>query len=172
MLTPEEFSMGWALLVVQPWGKPYRNLTEHGEPNKVALTQFDFYFRQLRFAALPAWLKMAGEYAKGTKWPALDEIKHALKMANAPFMPKLEAPKADAFIARDEFGLDLFECIKAEAKRRLCVQQIEVALKQDLPGRARVLQGELDELLKDVHFWLDSEQITPNDIRRILGTTL
>jgi len=27
-------------------------------------------------------------------------------------------------------------------------------------------------LLKDVQFWLDSEQITPNDIRRILGTTL
>ena len=172
MLTPEEFSMGWALLVVQPCGKPYRNLTEHGEPNKVALTQFDFYFRQLRFAALPAWLKMAGEYAKGTKWPALDEIKHALKMANAPYVPKLEAPKADAFIARDEFGLDLFECIKAEAKRRQCVQHIELALKQELPGQARALQEQLEGLLKDVQFWLDSENITPNDIRKILGTTL
>ena len=171
MLTPEEFSMGWALLVVQPWGKPYRNLTENGEPNKVALTQFDFYFRQLRFAALPAWLKMSGEYAKGSKWPALDEIKHALKMANVPYVPKLEAP-TDACISREAFGLDLFECIKAEAKRRFCAKQIEEALRQDLPGRARVLQGELDGLLKDVQFWLDSDSIAPNDIRRILGTTI
>ena len=171
MLTPEEFSMGWALLVVQPWGKPYRNLTENGEPNKVAITQFDFYFRQLRFAALPAWLKMAGEYAKGTKWPALDEIKHALKMANVPYVPKLEAP-TDAFITREEFGLDLFECIKAESRRRLCVQHIELALKQEFPGQARALQEQLDGFLKDVQFWLDSENINANDIRRILGTTI
>ena len=163
--------MGWALLVVQPWGKPYRNLTENGEPNKVAITQFDFYFRQLRFAALPAWLKMAAEYAKGTKWPALDDIKHALKMANAPFVPKLEAPN-DSFISREEFGLDLYECIKAEAKRRQCVQHIELALKQELPGQARALQEQLEGLLKDVQFWLDSENIDAKDIRRILGTTL
>lgn len=74
-MTQQEFAKGWKLLILQPWGKLYRGVTEEGQMTEEALTQMQFYYDKLKFAHKDAWMKTAEMYAEGKQWPSVSEVR-------------------------------------------------------------------------------------------------
>lgn len=79
-MTQHDFAQGWKLLIVQPWGKLYRSLTDEGQMSEEAKIQMQFYYEKLKFAHKDAWIKTAELYAEGAKWPSLSEVRDTLSM--------------------------------------------------------------------------------------------
>lgn len=77
-MTQQEFAKGWKLLILQPWGKLYRGVTEEGQPTEEAKTQMAFYYDKLKYGHPDAWMKTAELYAEGHAWPHLAEVRNTL----------------------------------------------------------------------------------------------
>lgn len=88
------FAKGWKLLIVQPWGRAYRELDPRGEPTPEAATQLAFYFDRLKWAQPGAWYEVAQLYAQGSSWPSVNELKQALQAVNGKYVRALPAPVA------------------------------------------------------------------------------
>lgn len=91
-MTQAEFAKGWKLLILQPWGWRYRSLTEQGAPSEESRTQMEFYYDKLKFGHPDAWMKVAGSYAEGEKWPSVESLRSSLSHANNRYMPSLPPP--------------------------------------------------------------------------------
>lgn len=79
-MTQQEFAKGWKLLILQPWGKPYRGITEEGQMTEEAKTQMQFYYEKLKYGHPDAWIKTAELYAEGKGWPSLSDVRETLSM--------------------------------------------------------------------------------------------
>lgn len=116
-MTQAEFAKGWKVLVLQPWGWRYNQLDKTtGLPTEEAKTQLELYYAKLQWAKADAWWSVAQQYAGGTAWPGLQELKHSLQAVQAYHVQSLPAP-VGVYITKEEFGLDLYECIKLFAMR-------------------------------------------------------
>lgn len=116
-----EFLRGWILLTTQPWGKAYRSTTQtqtSGEPNPAEI-QAELYYKSLQYSYPPAWVEVCECLAQGDHWPSISECKETLKHTKAqpPQRKALAAPDGGPFLTKEEFGLDLYECIKLFAGR-------------------------------------------------------
>jgi hypothetical protein len=85
-MTKAEFLSGWALLVLQPWGWRFNQTGKDGKPTGDALAQLEFYFEALRWAHPEAWRKVAAQFAEGSAWPSVADLRHALKQTNQRFV--------------------------------------------------------------------------------------
>lgn len=85
-MTRQEFMVGWSLLVLQPWGWRYNQAGPNGKPTADALGQLEFYFSELSWAHAEAWGKVARRYAKGDKWPSVQEVLTSLRHVNPQFV--------------------------------------------------------------------------------------
>lgn len=92
-MTQAEFSRGWKLLILQPWGARYRTVTTDGRPTEESKTQLEFYYDKLKFGSAEAWWKVAQLYAQGEKWPSLNELRDSLLHLNRQCMPAIPGPK-------------------------------------------------------------------------------
>ncbi len=85
-MTKQEFLKGWKLLILQSWGRHYRQLGPDDIPTADTLTQLEFYFTQLNWADAEAWMKVATMYARGNAWPSVDDIDKSLRAVNLQFV--------------------------------------------------------------------------------------
>lgn len=115
-MTKEDFIKPYLLLVFQPWGRRYDLATPEGQ------TQSEFYYHAISWAHPDAWMKVAQQQATGEQWPSLTAIKLALNAINGDFVTALPGPKVH-YLTLEEFGLDLYECIKLCAMRDQLRQQ-------------------------------------------------
>ena len=92
-MTPAEFSKGWKLLLLQPWGWRYRTLTADGKPAPESQAQLEFYYDKLKWADGRAWMKVADLYAQGKDWPSVNELKMALQQVNSQFVKAIGEDK-------------------------------------------------------------------------------
>ena len=81
-MTQGEFSAGWKLLILQPWGWRYRSLTRDGTPSAESKTQLEFYYHKLQWAHPDAWMTVADLFAQGDDWPSVKALQQALKTVN------------------------------------------------------------------------------------------
>lgn len=88
-MTRPDFIRGWKLLVLQPWGWRYNQLTPAGRPTDDALAQLEFYFAALSWADGEAWLKVAKLYAAGKDWPCLNDLSASLRVVHLQFVRAL-----------------------------------------------------------------------------------
>ena len=88
-MTQAEFSKGWKLLIIQPWGWRYNQTDESGQPTAAAMTQMEFYFEKLQWAHPTAWLDVARTYAQGESWPSVNELRQALHHVNGKYVSPL-----------------------------------------------------------------------------------
>lgn len=105
-MTREEFMPGWSLLTTQPWGQSYDGRLD---PQKAKL-QFDFYYTQLKWATVEAWMELAPKFAAADSWPNVEEIKRSLHHINQRYVRALpgadqpptpiEAKEAEAILTR------------------------------------------------------------------------
>lgn len=92
-----DFSQGWKLLILQPWGWRYRGLVEDAQtgrmvPSEEAKTQMNFYYDKLKWAQPGAWMAVAELFAQGDDWPSVNELKAALMHLNAKYVTALPQP--------------------------------------------------------------------------------
>ena len=88
-MTQSEFSKGWKLLILQPWGWRYRTLTD-GKPSEESRSQLEFYYAKLQFGTAEGWMKVADLFAQGDDWPSVAELKRALQAQRPAGQAKLE----------------------------------------------------------------------------------
>lgn len=88
-MTKQEFMQGWKLLVLQPFGLRFNQLGKDGKPTADALAQLDFYYESLKWADAQAWLKVAVLFARGEKWPSVNELRDGLRNVNGGFVKAL-----------------------------------------------------------------------------------
>lgn len=153
-----DFLRGWILLTTQPWGKAYRSTTQtqmSGEPNP-AEVQAELYYKSLQYSYPPAWIETCECLAQGDHWPSISECKESLKHTKAqpPQRKALAGPDKGPFLSKEEFGVDLFNAIKANAARLQ-------ALKHGDDKAAASWHKELHALLPKI--------TNPDDVRRILA---
>jgi hypothetical protein len=74
-VTEAEFDGGWAFLLAQPFAYLYQR------DAAAEAVQRRLYFEKLRRSDGAAWLKVATNFACGSKWPSLDEIQSSLRNA-------------------------------------------------------------------------------------------
>ena len=101
-MTQAEFSKGWKLLILQPWGWRYRSLTEQGAMTEETKTQMEFYYAKLKWAQGPAWWHVAADHAQGEEWPSLNALNKALQVINQRFVPAIQHVKAGGGLSMDE----------------------------------------------------------------------
>ena len=94
-MTRQEFMVGWSLLVLQPWGWRYNQAGPNGKPTADALGQLEFYFSELSWAHAEAWGKVARSYAKGDKWPSVQEVVTSLRHINPQFVKAIGCERVD-----------------------------------------------------------------------------
>lgn len=94
-MTRQEFMVGWSLLVLQPWGWRYNQAGPNGKPTADALGQLEFYFSELSWAHAEAWGKVARSYAKGDKWPSVQEVLTSLRHINPQFVKAIGCERVD-----------------------------------------------------------------------------
>lgn len=92
-----EFSQGWKLLILQPWGWRYRGLVEDPQtgqmvPSEESKAQMNFYYDKLKWAQAAAWMHVAEVYAQGKDWPSVQELKTALQHVNGKYIKALPRP--------------------------------------------------------------------------------
>ncbi|MCS6294326.1 MAG: hypothetical protein H8J66_14745 [Nitrospira sp.] len=92
-----EFSRGWKLLILQPWGWRYRGIVEDPQtgqmvPSEESKAQMNFYYDKLKWAQGAAWMQVAEVYAQGKDWPSVQELKTALQHVNAKHVKALPRP--------------------------------------------------------------------------------
>jgi len=134
-MTKEQFLKPYLLLVFQPWGRRYDLASPEGQ------TQSEFYYSQLHWAQAEAWMKVATQCAQGEAWPTLQNLKQSLHAINLQYVPRLPAPQGNV-MTKEEFGLDLYECIKACASRAQLREMYKHACTQDgvsVEQRKRIL---------------------------------
>lgn len=85
-MTQAEFSKGWKLLILQPWGWRYRSMTEQGGMTEETKAQLEFYHDKLKWAHGEAWLKVASDYAQGNEWPSLSDLLRSLSVINRHYV--------------------------------------------------------------------------------------
>ena len=71
-MTSAEFSKGWVLLTVQPWGRRYTEDTASAE------VQAEFYFTKLKDVSGNVWWQACELRASGDAWPSLDEMRDTI----------------------------------------------------------------------------------------------
>ena len=71
-MTREEFTRGWTLLIIQPWGKRY---AAQDTPSRL---QFEFYYNRLGRFHPEAWLVACQLFAAGDKWPGADDMRSSI----------------------------------------------------------------------------------------------
>lgn len=113
-MTRAEFSVGWTLLLTQPWGWRYNKL-ENGKPTAEAIVQLDFYYAKLSWAHPDAWRHVAELYAQGNEWPSVTDLKRALQQINANFVTALPAPTDELVSMPDEVRTMLDRIIKSKS---------------------------------------------------------
>lgn len=106
-MSKAEFSQGWKLLILQPWGWRYRGLVEDpttGQmvPSEEAKAQMGFYYDKLKWAQGAAWMQVAEVYAQGKDWPSVQELKTALQHVNAKYVKALPRPTLELVPMPDE----------------------------------------------------------------------
>lgn len=114
-MTKQDFFSGWQLLVIQPWGRIYNKVDENGQPARDAVSQFQMYYEALKWAQPMAWMKVARQYAAGSKWPSVDELTASLRVVNQGCVPAI----------KDERKVDYCECpedVRAVLDRLQCRQ--------------------------------------------------
>jgi len=89
-MTREEFMKGWSMLVMQPWGWRYNKVGNDSRPVGDALLQLDLYFESLKWADARAWWKVAVLFARGEKWPSVNELRDGLRSVNGDFVKSLQ----------------------------------------------------------------------------------
>jgi hypothetical protein len=131
-----EFAKGWLLLTAQPWGKWYRSTgqTTIGEPSPAEI-QAEFYYKALAQHDADIWFKACQTQATGEHWPSIDALKQCLR----DMAPKIAAPTSSTWgpehITKDEFGVNLFECIKTISGLHTLRQQLNDAIhREDAKG--------------------------------------
>jgi hypothetical protein len=85
----DEFLKGWSLLVMQPWGYRYNKVDTNGRPVGDGLMQLNLYFESLKWADAQAWLKVTVLFARGEKWPSVNELRDGLRNVNGGFVKAL-----------------------------------------------------------------------------------
>lgn len=84
-MTREEFMPGWSLWTIQTWGARY----DGRHDPQAAKVQFDFYYHQLKWATVEAWMELAPKFAAGESWPSVDEVKRSLHQLNQRYVRAL-----------------------------------------------------------------------------------
>lgn len=92
VMSQRDFAKGWKLLIVQPWGKVYRELDQRGNLSAEAETQMAFYYDKLKWAQAGAWFEVAQLFAQGSFWPSVNELKASLQAVNCKYLQALPAP--------------------------------------------------------------------------------
>lgn len=72
-MTSQEFTLGYFLLVTQPWGRRYEGKTP------IAQVQADLYFKRFSIVNPFVWQGVCELYAEGDHWPSIDELKIAIR---------------------------------------------------------------------------------------------
>jgi hypothetical protein len=85
-MTKPEFLAGFKLLLIQPWGWRYNQIGHDGKPTPDALAQMEFYYTELSWAHPQAWAQVARTYAKGEKWPSVQELLTWLRHVNVHYV--------------------------------------------------------------------------------------
>ncbi len=92
-MSQAEFARGWKLLIIQPWGWRYNQMDQSGQPTSAAMKQMEFYYDKLKWAQAAAWLAVVDLFARGDKWPSVDDLTQALRQANSKFVRALPKPE-------------------------------------------------------------------------------
>lgn len=116
-MTKDEFLTGWTLLIAQPWGLRYAR-QDNETDRTLSRTQADFYYQEFSGVDGADWLRACQQYAKGTRWPSIEELRVTLRAR--PTAPAPTPPSAQR-MTLSEFGEDLFEAIKLASR----VQQLD-----------------------------------------------
>ena len=141
-----EFAKGWLLLTAQPWGKWYRSTgqTTTGEPSPAEI-QSEFYYKALAQYGSDLWFQACQIQATGEHWPSIDALKQCLRDVS----PKIAVPTSSTwgpeYITKDEFGVNLFECIKTISGIHTIRQQMNVAVHQEQPKQLTALTALYNE---------------------------
>ena len=85
-MTRDEFTAGWRLLIIQPWGWRYNQTEADGRPTFAARAQLEFYYDRLRWADARAWLEVARTYAQGDEWPSLNALSGSLRQVQTHYV--------------------------------------------------------------------------------------
>ena len=129
-----EFAKGWLLLTAQPWGKWYRSTgqTTTGEPSPAEI-QSEFYYKALALHGADQWFRACQIQATGEHWPSIDALKQCLR----DITPKVAADPVSTwgpdYITKEEFGVNLFECIKTISGIHTMRKQMNVAVHKEQP---------------------------------------
>ena len=92
-MTQAEFVQGWKLLIIQPWGWRYNQMDQNGQPTSATKQQMEFYFDKLKWAHPEAWLEVVDLFARGDKWPSVDELTQTLRQVNSKYARDLQKPE-------------------------------------------------------------------------------
>jgi len=164
-----EFAKGWLLLTAQPWGKWYRSTgqtTTGGEPSPAEI-QSEFYYKALAQYGADVWFHACQVQATGEHWPSIDTLKQCLRDVT----PKVAATPASTwgaeYITKEEFGMNLFECIKTISGIHTIRQQMNVAVHQEKPTRLKELTTRYHESRAYLANQLPT--LTDHEMAQVLG---
>jgi hypothetical protein len=136
-----EFDGGWALLMSQPFANLYQR-----DP-AAETVQRRLYFEELRWSDGPAWVKVAKNFARGSKWPSLDEIQPNLRSAQ----PKRRQVEDQRSREQPEVIGKVFEYIKKNGVGFVA------AMRAVLPGW--VMANPEDEVAKGMLLRMEESQV-------------
>lgn len=167
-MTEAEFTIGWKLLLLQPWAYRYRGVNEFREPSPDAKGQWQFYYEHLKNAAPAEWVRIATEYAKGKEWPAVDTLKRSLTSIAARTYYRHD-PADGPLLSLDEFGRDRYDAIRLQSAQ---VQQEKNAVlydKQGWPKMAATARRAAETLRLELGEIFTRETIQGEELRRVLA---
>jgi hypothetical protein len=121
-MTKDEFLAGWALLLAQPWGARYARV-ESETDRLLSKTQADLYYREFAGAEGGEWIKACTQFAKGTRWPSIDELRISVRARPNPQPANPAAP-----CTLKEFGETLYAAIMAASRITQIDRQIAGAV--------------------------------------------
>lgn len=156
-MTQDEFLKGWSLLLAQPWGARYARM-EHETDRLLSKTQADLYYREFSGADGQEWLKACSQFAKGTRWPSIDEMRVAVRAR--PTAPT-KAP-ANTLTLR-EFGERLYEAIRSSSRVAQIDRQIADAVWRQDELRMQELMAVKQEALEQAKALAASTEISDTD---------
>jgi hypothetical protein len=135
-----EFAKGWLLLTAQPWGKWYRSTgqTTTGEPSPAEI-QSEFYYKALAQYGADLWFHACQVQATGEHWPSVAILKQCLRDVTPKVAVNPASMWGPEYITKEEFGMNLFECIKTISGIHTLRQKMNVAVHKEQPKQLTAL---------------------------------
>jgi hypothetical protein len=156
-MTKDEFLAGWALLLAQPWGARYARV-ESETDRLLSKTQADLYYREFAGAEGGEWIKACTQFAKGTRWPSIDELRISVRARPNPQPANPAAP-----CTLKEFGETLYAAIMAASRITQIDRQIAGAVWRQDERRMKELMATKQQAVEQAKALAASPEISDAD---------